>query len=532
METTSVIEKTIRVLEKNHSSTALSILVHALSVLDDEIRNQAAHSLLYSGSGLGKTEIIRNINRLSPEFIQEIAQQVDLIRFSLHECLGHGSSELSICALETIKAAKLFDELPVVLQFIRNSKGELFHYAEHIFEDLIDTLYDLQKEPDYAQNTALRNATEATLDVLAEEISQYDRLKHPRLLIRSILILSNPGQNIARKLIREATPECLNIIWDILTKERHPGILHFLTDSLKQKYVHARILTNVSERNDIEFQLHFINSIPEHPSVNQERNYKRLDSLPWLTSDTYLWDIIPEEFQGNLVRLIELIGIPEREKIELYENALQFGAVEARKAAAEFRNSIDQDRYEQYITQAFNSPDPRIEAWAVSELKQTKLAEKSRMLIECLDSPHDIVRKQAREALQMFNLQHAIEYCESAPLSAGKKIAELLLKIDPHSIRELSRELASPIRTRRLRAAKAVRTMGLQQQVQEGLIEMLYDTDPIIRRTVVEILAESPSPQIVSSMKMLLDDPNPRVRSTAEKALLQIQNKYPETNTT
>ncbi len=531
METASVIEKTIKVLEKNHTSISQAVLVHALSVPDDEIASRAALSLLFSGSGLGKTEIIRNINRLSPEVIEEIAANVDLIHFSLHECLGHGTNELAIAALQTIKVAKLYEELPAVLQFMRRAKGDLVQQAGHIFESMIDSLYDQQQQADSSGDASLRNSIELTLNAIAEEVQQFDRLKHPRLLLQSIFILSTPGQSIPRKLIRESHPQCLSVIWNIFSQERHPGILHFLTDSLKQKYVHARILMNLSERSDIEFQMHLINSVPEHPSVNQERNYKRLDSLCWIIADTYFWDTIPEELQGNLVRLVELIGISSHEKIEIYKNALQFGAVEARKIAAEFRNSIEQDLYEQYITEALNSPDPRIEAWAVTEIKQTKLADKSRLLIERLDSPHEIVQQQAREALDMFDLQHAIEHCESAPLSAGKKIAELLLKINPDAIREVSRELASPIRTRRLRAAKAVRTMGLQNQVQEGLIELLYDTDPIIRRTVVEILAEAPTPQIISSMMMLLDDSNPRVRTTVEKELLKIRNKELETKT-
>ncbi len=515
-------------LEKNHSSISQAVLVHALNVSDEEISTRAALSLLYSGSGLGKTEIIRNIHRLASEVTEEISVNADLIRFSLHECLGHGTPELAINALHTIKAARLYDETPAMLQYMRRTKGELVQHAGLLFEKMVDELYDRKQQSDAAENEWLRTSIETVLAAITEEVNHLDRLKHPRLLLQSIFILSNPGQSVPRMLIRNADAQTLSVIWNIFSKERHPGILQYLTDCLKQKYVHARILMILSERRDIEFRMHLINSVPVRPSVNQERNYRRLDSLPWLTEDVYLWDMIPEQAQGNLVRLIGLIGIPEREKIELYEQALQLGSVEARKVAAEFRNSIDHNRYEQYISEALQSPDPEIEAWAVSELKHTKLPDKSRLLIERLDSPHEVVQQQARESLEMFDLQHAIEYCETAPLSAGKKIAELLLKINPDAIRELNRELANPIRTRRLRAARAVRIMGLQNQVQEALIELLYDTDPIIRRTVVEILAESPSPQVVSSISMLVDDSNPRVRNTVEKVLLNLRHSESE----
>lgn len=526
MEKTNAIEKTVAVLEKQHTEAASTILIHALTVPDDQIRVLAARSLLYSGSGIGKTEIIRNINNLPSEIIQEITQHLDLIRFPLRECMGHGDSELMIRALETIKVARIYSEMPGILPLLHSSTEAWSEQVEHIFEGLVNNLYDEQVDTDQASLTGISNPTPAILDAISEQLAQFHLLKRPRLLIESLLILSHPGQSAARTLFRDTPPECVSIMWDILREGRHPGILHFLTDSLKQKYVHAGILAIVSERNDSEFQLHFINAVPEHPTTNQERNYERLSSIAWLKPEPELWNFVPGDCHGKLTCLVELLGIMDVEKIKYHEQALQFGALKGRIGAAKFRTRLKQERYEQYIKASLQNSDPHIESWAVSELKNTNLPDKSRLLVERLDSPDETVREQAREALERFDLQHAIEYCESATHSTGRKIAELLLKIDPYATQELARELANPIRTRRLQAAKAAHIMGLQQEVEQGLLEMLYDSDPIIRRTVVEILAESPTPQIVSALTTLKNDSNPRVRAATENALQQIQDKH------
>ena len=524
----NAIEITIEAMGKYRSETASAILVHALAVPDDEIKNLAARSLLYTGTGVGKIELVRNINDLSCEMVQEISQNVDLLRFPIRECLGQGNTELSVRALETIKAAGFYGELPTVLQFIRSSTGEWIEQIEHLFEHLVNDLYDdLQQTTGNLEST--KKIVESLQEALAEELSEFQRVKRPRLLIESLMILSHPGQSVAREMIRNSSPECLLIMWNIFRESRHPGILRFLADSLKQKYIHAGILSIISERKDFEFHLHFIDSTPQQPSANQERNYKNLDSISWLKPDPQTWNIIPQLSQGNLIRLIDLLGFSEREKIKFYERALQFGSVEARKVAAGFRTMLIPERYEQYIKQSLNNSDPSIEAWAVSELKYTHLKDKSRLLIERLDSSNESVQEQARESLGMFDLQQAIELCESATPSTCLSIAELLLKIDPNATQELSRELANPMRTRRLQAAKAAHVMGLQNHVQEGLIELLYDSDPIIRRTVIDILAEAPTPQIVSLLMMLLDDPNPRVRSTTTIALKRIRNSQAAT---
>ena len=178
--------------------------------------------------------------------------------------------------------------------------------------------------------------------------------------------------------------------------------------------------------------------------------------------------------------------------------------------------------FEQFVLEALESEDPAIEGWAVSELRNTELPDKYRFLVNRLDSGCPEVQRQAREALGRFDVPTAILFCETARPSVGPKLAELLLKINPDASQDLARELANPVRTRRLRAAKAAAFMGMEGNVTEALIEMLFDSDSIVRRAVAEILGSVPTPAVVGALETLLEDSSPRVREAAEASLQQI----------
>ena len=174
------------------------------------------------------------------------------------------------------------------------------------------------------------------------------------------------------------------------------------------------------------------------------------------------------------------------------------------------------------MLESLESPEEGIEAWAVSELRYTDIPDKYRYLVNRLDSSREQVCLEARKALGRFDVQNAIVYCESARPSLGPRIAELLLKINPNACQELSRELASPVRTRRLRAAKAVAFMNLELQVCDALVEMLYDSDAVVRRSIAEILGNVPVQSVISALTLLLEDSNIRVRETAQESLDRI----------
>jgi len=523
MSEQSTVETTIRVLEQSKSPAAQAVLMHALTVEDPNIRDLAARALVRTGSALGKTEVIRHIDRLSKDVVEELSDDEKSMSFPLRQCLEHGDSESSNKALETIESAQMFGEIPFLLKLIANGSGERADHCEQVLLTLVDNLYQRRAQQKSSEASAITQHCEELLLLFGVELSQFEKLKRPRALVEAVLILADPEHGVARQLIRESSTDCQSMVWEILLDSRHDGVMMFLIKSLNIKYIHPRILEIVARRRDIEFQIALVRSIPERLSVNQERNFCQLQGLPWLFPGEKLWQAIPEQWQDRVIRLVEALSFRHDQRVAFYESALQHASVPGKIAAARHRTMIRPQLFEQFVLRALESDDTAVEAWAVSELRNTELADKYRFLVNRLDSSCPAVQREAREALGRFDVPTAILFCETARPSVGPKLAELLLKINPDACQELSRELANPVRTKRLRAAKASAFMGLETEVAEALIEMLYDSDSIVRRAVAEILASVPTPAVVGALESLLEDTSPRVREAAEESLRQIR---------
>ncbi len=72
----------------------------------------------------------------------------------------------------------------------------------------------------------------------------------------------------------------------------------------------------------------------------------------------------------------------------------------------------------------------------------------------------------------------------------GRHAGRLLLEIDDSALATIELELNHTIRHRRIRALMAIDRMELIHETQSFLLKMLTDIDPLVRRTLVDILAK------------------------------------------
>lgn len=522
MNHNELIERTMKTLERSHSANAMAALVHALQVDIPAIRDASARMILRSGSSLGKIEIIKNIQKLSPDVVALLSSQNHDIAVPLRHCLLHGDSAVVLRALDTVESAQLYEEIPILLQLLRKATGETADRCEQVLSRLVDSLSENTAQAKNEKQIAYQQSCELAIQQFWTELSTHELSHRPHVIVESILILAHGDNAIARMLLKDSSNEIQAIAWDVLEESRHPGVLVFLTSALNVKYVSPKMLDIISTRQDIEFQLQMIRATPMRPSVHQERNYRQLDGLIWLQATEEFWKTMPPELHPQIVQLIQLMSFNTPIKKSFAHSIFLHAAIPARKAALELQGLMKQEEYDACILTALDSDDAETEAWGVTQVRDSNLTNKYRLLVNRLDSPHEEVVNQVRDILGRFDVQRAIEFCESAKPSIGPKLAELLLKINPLAIQELSRELANPVRSRRLRTAQAIHFMQLQKELSHALLELLLDNDSIIRRVVVEILADVPTRQILATLQSLHDDPSPRVREAAVAAIENI----------
>jgi HEAT repeat protein len=202
---------------------------------------------------------------------------------------------------------------------------------------------------------------------------------------------------------------------------------------------------------------------------------------------------------------------------------VRHGSLEGRLAATEVLSQLDENEVESIIYTSLEDKDEKVQAWATSQLRSQHIPQAVGLLLERLDSPLESVRDAARHELGSFNLQFVLEFYEHLSPEAARRAGALIQKIEPDCIAKLAAELANPVLRRRLRAARAALAMGMHTKVVPSLLAMLDDPDQLSRRTGIEVLANVPTPEVAASLRLLLEDPSPRVRDDAAKALEKIQ---------
>ncbi|MCY0683031.1 hypothetical protein, partial [Klebsiella pneumoniae] len=78
------------------------------------------------------------------------------------------------------------------------------------------------------------------------------------------------------------------------------------------------------------------------------------------------------------------------------------------------------------------------------------------MLVDLLDSPHEVVQEAAREALAEFKLPRFLQAFDGLSESSRHSTGQLVKRVDANLAVGLQAELAAPGRVRRLRGLQVV----------------------------------------------------------------------------
>ena len=518
------IDKTMQVLASTANAQALEVLVAALDVAHEHIQSTAVTALIKRNSSRGQLEVIRRLTRFSDKVRSSVESQVGRLSDALRQALLHGDSEMRTNGLELVRSAEDFSQLPVLLEMLKDGPIETTNLAADSLRDLVDRLYEHCQTGNASRSPTryLRNAPQVKHKVL----SNFDRallhfagLSHQREIVEAVLILGEADNFAIKRLLTQGGVECRQLTSSLLMTSKHPGVMELVLEYMSRNYPPPQIFEVIAQRDDPEFIAHLLHNFPKNLTAAHQKNYRQIESVAWLSGSTLLLEEIPPSLQEKVVQFVSATGLPANVKLSVQEWVVRHGPPEGRLAAADVFSAMGDDTVQSIISNSLNSDDEDIQAWATSQLRSQGISEALPLLIERLDSPLPTVRDAAREELQSFNVTSMIEMFEELDPAVCLNAGKLIAKIDPNCFDKLRLELASPIRRKRIRAARAAGMMGMQVEVLSSLVAMLEDSDPLVRRTGIETLSQVHNNESIHSISQLLEDVNPRVRDAAARAL-------------
>jgi HEAT repeat protein len=522
---TGPISTTFKLLGSTANAHAVDLLVAALDVADDAISTAAVSALLERRSMRGIVEVIRRLDKLSDAARDDMKNQTQRVAPALKQSLLHGDGELRRNALQFVQTTGDCDQFGPILAIVSDGRSELGEMALRVLGELVNRLHEFinfgttRTGEGYIRNPSwIRQSALAELDKAVSSESG----RHKRELIELILVLGDADHAVVRKILSQEG-ECRDVAVQTLLESAHPGVMHLILNFMSKNYPHAVAFQAVAERKDAEFICHWLRWFPARLTETQQKNFQQVEHVAWLKDRNLSLDFVPAGLQKNLVALVSALGIPPSHKMAVQEWLVRYGSLEGRLAASEVLSQLDEDEVENIIYSGLEADDEKVQAWATSQLRSQHIPEAVSLLLARLDSPLESVRDVARNELGSFNVQFMLDYYEHLSPEAARRAGALIQKIESDCAAKLAAELANPVLRRRIRAARAALAMGMHTKVVPSLLAMLDDEDQLSRRTGIEILGHVPTREVAASLQLLLEDPSPRVRDDAARALGKLQ---------
>ena len=517
------IEKTFELLATTSSPGAVGALIAALDVHSERVRELAAGALLRRTESRGHLELIRKLATL-PESAQELVRErAERLEHSLRQCLVRGAGEMRANSLALVREARLYRLVPALLEILTSESADSQDEAAEIVTELVNYVYACGRGEQVPGAKYLRSAERATYDIvmaLDHACGRFDALSHREQIVELLLACGNARHSAVSKVFLQAARPCRELAARLLMDSAHPGVIDLLLASLSQNHPLAAMLAAIEKRNDTAFVHALLEWFPKRLTVVQCQNLRRIRSLEWLAPGPDVLDALSPPHQEKAAELVAATGLPEAQKLAVHEWLVRHGSAAGRLAASNVLANLDGETVTEIIFEGLESADAQVEAWATRLLRTRQVPEAIQILLTQLDNPRAEVQQAARDELAGFDFALLMELHDQIDERLAPRLGELLQKVNPDCREELAGALSNSVRRQRLRAADAIRALGLQGLVVPEILAMTQDEDAFVRRKAAELLEAIDGSEAINALAALLEDDSPRVREAAMQALV------------
>jgi len=519
---TGPLRTTFDYLRHSNNPHASALLLRAVDGNSTRAGRYAVEAILHRNDVRLHEELIRRYRAFPPDWQQLINEAHAPMNEAVSRGLLSRDDELRKAALFLVHHSEAFAQLDNLLRLVIGG-GATGAAALEALQSLVNRLYEhIQHERSPGQRGIVsrsRRRRDRVVDVLGKWIPRFRTAACLPELIEAALMVGRPDDAALRRLLTSAEPDLVKAAWERLASSTHPGVVGFLIAALPKRWSSSRVVGILHTRDDPEFVVQLLRCLPDEFRPSLRSALQNVQSLPWLGRRDPTIDWIPAALQGKLVMFLQATGLDGEQKMNVLRWVLHHGGVEGRTAVAEILSQLDERHVEQAVVDGLRSEDVQVQSWATSRLRARATPEAFSLLINQLDSPSEQVRATAREELRGFNLRLVLELFDDLLPMTCLRAGRLITKIDPDSLNILREELYHPIRQRRIRAIRAARAFGVHHQCEPELLELLADPDYVVRRTIIDVLSEIPTPAVDEELRLLLGDENVRIREAAAAAL-------------
>lgn len=509
------------------------MLVTALDHPDRAVSEGAFTALLRRKSAEGLEAIVRRWHMLSDRWKHLAAQRPGVLTAALRSAFRDNDEQQVRNAADAAVFLADYDLATLFSQSVSDASLLRRRVAAEAVLKLSETLYEeLHGEP---SNTPGRRDPERVREFVVGslEIPLTSFKEHRfREVLEAFLLLAPRESATLRHLLQDAQEPSHEPLCDQLLRSTRPGVVRLLLSMLDDPHAPLAPLKIIGRRCDVGFFRQLCRKLAEDSSPHVATNLGRVDSLAWLENDKLpLLNSLGEPEQPGAAVLVLRARIGPDEKLRVLEQLLHQGQPLGRHAAARALFEIYGDQADWLVLELIKDDCPLVQAEAARRLRGCDLPDAVGMLIDLLDSPHEIVQEAAREALAEFKLPRFLLAFDGLSESARVSTGQLVKRVDQDLIPQLQAELAVPGRVRRLRALQVVGVLKLARHFTTILQQHCHDEAPAVRLEAIRLLGQCDGVEVRRTLRQLLSDQSPAVQQAAEQSLQESAARDPFAST-
>lgn len=512
-------EATFQVLTLAPGETADGLLIRALESPNRAVQEGALNALLSRRSSRGPAELVSRWTSISSRWRSLIARRPGRCSTAIREAIM--SDDASRCESACVAGRALCDyELVVPLvQAIENREHPQRDLLVDTLMGLIESLYDeLASRRDYRVRRDPHQVRHHVLVTLEQSLTRYSQHRSTEL-VEAFLILVNRDHVGLKRILAAPNDPVYHEMVDRLCRSPRPGIMRLALSFLDDPKPPRGPLLAVIRRHDTPFVRHLLRKIGDDFEPAFQANLKRINSIPWLQNPKETFSAYSEQEHALIVKLATSISLEREPLLDVLGRMLTRGKVPGRVAAAAALAALRGSDVNELVFAGLEDPEPTVRAPLLMQLREKGIPGAIDRLLDELDSQHPVIRAAIQQSMPDFSFPRYMsafdKLDEEVQISTGLMVA----KIDPNAITGLEQELASEVRTRRLRAVEMTLAMSCQNRVEPALRRLLGDPDHFIRMYGIQAIARCTSSAAREALTRMLDDDHPSVREAARSAI-------------
>lgn len=531
------LERTKRLLATTRNLAAVDVLLTAIDAPEPRVRFATVEALLERKNLKGQLAILRRLPTLNDQMRQKVVSAAPTLDRALRTALVDEDLELREAACELIRSLGEPDFIPLIIGGLESPDNPM---AETLAATLFALLASLASPADEtaqdrgqaaaARRAALRGRTLRTLEGAVERFPHHRREE----LIEAFLMLARPTNPLVHTLFGKKDHACYQAAVHTMATSGREEVWRLLLGLLDQKHPPAGAAVVLAQREDVPFVRFLARNLGDEISNRTAQTLGRLEAIAWFTPKHAALRALDQDSLRGALRLLARCGLNRQQRFDVLASLAESGRSAARRVALEELSRLTGEDVNRLLLGYLDDPDPGVQATATVNLRSRSIAGSLGLLLAKLDSPHEVVRQAARDALNEYRFPRFLSVFDQLNEASSRRAGRLIKKIDPDTVPLLRAEFESPSRSHRLRALRVAEAVELVDEVESKLIDLLRDEteDGMVRTEAARLLAGSNSAGAFAALERALGISNPRVRSQAELSLAQIRGRRETTEDT